>query len=1106
MDRRGKGAPVLDSEERTLGARLLARVALTTAALTTLFLGALAVVEPTALEFTPLTAWLHLGFWITLAVAIQGQVGWTLRHALRRTSAALAEREAAHRDLADAFARLQESERPFERLFNAVPSGLILTRVADGVIVKANEAFERVMGWSREEALGRSTLALGIWPDEAARDRFDAAVHAGGGQAVMFDIPLRVRDGRERVMRLSTMVIEVQGEPMFFSEFSDVTSRRETEAALRLSERRFAAIFQEVPVALAVSEVATGHLLEVNPAFLRLMAAPSPSMLLGRNLVELGVLSPDFRQRVVAFVMSGQGGSLIGPGRRLNGEEYIGEASYAPYELDGKQLMLSCTLDITTRVRAEEELLRAERQYRELVDGVEDVVFSLAPDGTIATLSAAFERITGLAPEPWIGRAFHELLHPDDAARALEEVAQTLRAGPAENPPLRIRAADGRHRLAEIRLAPRFEDGLLTSIFGIGRDVTNRIVLEGARHDAEREREMTLTELAERVKELRVLHQTARLLQTAPQRLEDLIAEWIRLVPVAFRHPECCEARISFGSIVAATPGWRDTPWRLAAPITVAEERGMLEVVYLEERPDAAEGPFLAEERALIDSLVEMLVQYLEVRRYREGLEELVERRTRELRAARDEADQANRAKSTFLATMSHEIRTPMNAVLGNTQLLRRDHSLTPKQRTKVDVILSSGNHLLALLNNVLDMSKVEAGHATITVQAIDLRALLRDVENMFAATAGAKGLSLAFESRGELPRAVSTDAGKVRQVLVNLIGNALKFTVRGGVVIRTASERTGGAGLRITIEVQDSGPGIAAAELPRVFGVFEQTSLGAQVGGSGLGLAISREFAKLLGGELTAASTVGVGSTFRFTFSAQEESVDAARAAAEPLSPARLAPDAPPRRLLVVDDVAEGREVVAELLASVGFDVRAVASGEEALMVHDAWRPDLVLMDLRMPGIGGIEAIRRLREAGSAAVLVAFTASSIDMADEEVYRVGADDLILKPSSDADLLHAIGRHLHVRYLYEEPRPHASSPAAGVSATELLAALLSVVPPALREALEVAALSARTGRIEELAREIAPVAPDAADAVRDLARTFQYDRILAALSAARSPDD
>jgi len=1066
----------------------------------------LGLTPPPVLEFTPLTAWLYLGLWLALAVVIQGQVGWTLRHALRRAAAELAEREAAQRDLKDAFARLQESEERFGRLFGAVPSGLIATRVEDGVIVQVNEAFERVSGWSRTEAQGHSTLSLGIWPDRSNREAFVDAVRGAPDHVVVMDLPLRIRDGRERLMRVSTVVVELRGEQVLLSEVADVTGQRATEAALRLSERRFAAIFQEVPVALAASEVATGRLLEVNAAFLKLVAAPSPSTVLGKNLVELGVVSQELRSRVVEFVQSGRSGKLIVPGRRLNGEEFIGESSYASYMLDGKLLMISCTVDVSDRVRAEEELLRAERQYRDLVNGVEDVVFSLAPDGTISTLSAAFERITGMAPAPWIGKPFQELLHPDDAARAQQEVALSENAGPSENPPLRIRGADGQHRLAEIRLAPRHEDGQLTSIFGIGRDVTERVALEAAHRQAEKERETTLHELGERVKELRLLHQTARLLQTSTQGLEELFAEWIRLVPAALCFPECCEARISFGHIVAATPGWRESPWRLASPILTAEGSGVLEVVYLEERPNADEGPFFAEERSLVDSLVEMLVRYIEVRRYREGLEGLVERRTRELRAARDEADRANRAKSTFLATMSHEIRTPMNAVLGNTQLLRRDRSLTPGQRTKVDVILSSGNHLLTLLNNVLDMSRVEAGHSTINLQVVDLRVLLRDVEHMFAAMAATKGLSLAFESTGDVPRTISTDAGKVRQVLVNLIGNALKFTTQGGIVIRTSSERTAEAGVRIAIEVRDSGPGISAEDLPRVFGAFEQTGLGAQVGGTGLGLAISHEFAKLLGGDLTATSTVGVGSAFRFTLLAQEVSSEAARAAAEHRSPVRLAPGEPTRRLLVVDDVAEGRDVVAELLAGVGFDVRAVESGEAALLVHDAWRPDLVLMDLRMPGIGGVEAIRRLRQAESTAVLIAFTANSIDAADAEVRRAGADDLILKPYSDSELLGAIGRYLKVRYIYDESRPPALTPVTGVAARVPLAAMLSRVPPTLREELRLAVLSARTAKIEELATAIAGVSPDAAEAVRDLALTFKYDRILSAIDATGGIDD
>jgi CheY-like chemotaxis protein len=446
-----------------------------------------------------------------------------------------------------------------------------------------------------------------------------------------------------------------------------------------------------------------------------------------------------------------------------------------------------------------------------------------------------------------------------------------------------------------------------------------------------------------------------------------------------------------------------------------------------------------------------------------------------------------------------------MNAILGYAQLLQRDRSLGQPQQQKVDVILSSGDHLLTLINNILEMSKIEAGRTTLVAEPLDLQSLLEGVRHMFTGLARAKGVDLVFENDDALPPALDGDAGRIRQVVINLLSNAMKFTEKGRVLVRASTDRTPAGTYLITIAVEDTGHGIEPENLEKIFHVFEQSSAGVRAGGSGLGLTISKELARLMGGDLTAVSHLGVGSTFTFSFKAKASATPASSAADAQQRPTRLDVNQPTRRVLVVDDRAENLNMVGELLRQIGFEIRLATSGEEAIEVHDAWQPELVLMDVRMPGIGGLEAIRRLRAAGSKAVLVAFTASLLEGMHQEALAAGARDVVVKPYREADLLRRIGELLDVRYVYDaDNEPATSGAAVDDKPAQSLSRLLKGVPPNLIDQLRDAVVEASTTRIEQLATEIGKYSKDAATEIRALAREFLYDRIESALNEAASP--
>jgi two-component system, sensor histidine kinase and response regulator len=457
-------------------------------------------------------------------------------------------------------------------------------------------------------------------------------------------------------------------------------------------------------------------------------------------------------------------------------------------------------------------------------------------------------------------------------------------------------------------------------------------------------------------------------------------------------------------------------------------------------------------------------------------------------------AEAAAGAKSRFLASMSHEIRTPMNAILGYSQLLQGE-SLPEGQRRKVDAIAASGDHLLSLINDVLEMSRIEAGRTTLSVQAFDLHNLVDTVQSMFREQLTARGIMLDVQMDASVVRGIRSDPGKVRQVLINLVGNALKFTDRGGVTIRVTSAHQGSTGSLITIDVEDTGPGISAEEQVKLFSAFEQTSTGMKHGGTGLGLAISRSFARLLGGDLTLRSTVGKGSIFTFTFLgelAAEEEVSAVRSRSRPT---RLDPSAGRVVALVVDDVASNREVLAEGLTRAGFEVHTASTGEEALDVDARVTPNIILMDLHMPGMGGFAAIRELRARRSSAAIIVTTAST-DPAAERTSEIGAQGLVRKPYREADLLAMISRVLNVKMI--EVRSPDSGPARQAIS---LASELRQLPTTLTNELRAACLQARSGTVIALADRVEPHSPEAAQMIRDIAGNFRYQQLLDALDEA-----
>jgi signal transduction histidine kinase len=477
--------------------------------------------------------------------------------------------------------------------------------------------------------------------------------------------------------------------------------------------------------------------------------------------------------------------------------------------------------------------------------------------------------------------------------------------------------------------------------------------------------------------------------------------------------------------------------------------------------------------------------------------EEIVERKK-----AEEDAAAANRAKSEFLANMSHELRTPLNAILGFTQVMNRNPQLEPEQREYLDIINRSGEHLLDLINDILDLSKIEAGALYLHEKNFDLYRLLDNLEELFQIQAEQKNLDLVFTIAPDVPQYIKTDEQKLRSCLLNLISNGIKFTTYGSVSL--VVERCEALDSYLEFSVSDTGLGMKPEELESLFDAFVQTSAGlASAEGTGLGLAITKKFVQLMGGEITVNSVFGEGTTFQFTIALAEAGV------ADAIAPPRqrvIGIESPQDtyRILVVDDTKTNRLLLVKLLEPIGFAVREAANGLEGIALWESWHPHLILLDTRMPAVGGLEATRAIRtreremSAAEPTIIIALTASVFEERRGEILAAGSDDYLRKPFSEEIIFAKIAQHLGVSYRYEAlpQTPLSSRLFSFVSKPDaFFLEEFAAIPTAWVAELHEAANKLREESVLHLIEQIDEISPPLATALKELADDFRLDEIV-----------
>ncbi|MGI0492694.1 PAS domain S-box protein [Alkalinema pantanalense CENA528] len=937
----------------------------------------------------------------------------------------------------------------------------------------------------------------------------------------------------------------------------------------KASERRYAALTEAVPVGLFRFDH-TGQCVYVNKRWCELTQQP-PETAMGYGWVQ--TIHPDDREWALQAwqqAYAEQGGYYQGEGRYLLPDGQISwfYCQITP-EMDttGNTIgYLGAITDITALKETEANLKRAEteakireQQVISLLNNIPHIAWLKDTESRFLAVNQPFAQACGYTPEQLVGMQDQDIWLLDLAAEYVREDRNVMQSRQQKRVEERLITFDGQEQWLETIKTPIVTDrGEILGTAGIAMDITHRKQTEQALAELNQELEQRVQQRTEE------LQQQTQLLQTILNSMGDGVVvanctgeiilhnpaveqitglpglhsqaqDWQSLWGIYLPNGSPCP--VSHIPLVQAIQGYATDQVEVVLRNAMRPEGVHVEVTA---RPlTDATGSGIGGVAVFRDVTVRKQMEEV-LRQSNLELERRVEDRTAELRQAMESAEAANRTKSAFLANMSHELRTPLNAILGFSQLLAHDPNLNSTHQEQLSIINSSGEHLLGLINDILEMSKIEAGRSTFHPNPFDLRAFLEGLIQMFQLKAEQKGLKLSWERTEVLPQYIQTDENKLRQVLINLLSNAIKFTDRGSVKLRVSCHDVtapnwaipttfNGINLDqaayVICEVEDTGMGIAPEEIHLLFEPFIQSSTQPRLQeGTGLGLPISREFVRLMGGELTVSSQVGQGSCFRFHIPIERVTSDLIPCTHFPQRPIGLAPGQPTYRILVVEDHLANRKLMLLLLQSLGFHVREATNGQEAVELWETWQPHLIWMDMRMPIMNGYEATQQIRQReqshrnllttaiedpqqttatttsparpSTPTKIIALTAGAFAEERTKTLAMGCDDFVTKPLQDRIILDKLVEHLGVRYLFAAPPSSQSSNSAeAVPSIEVALTELQAMPIDWVDQLQQATIEVNVEKILSLLPLIPEEQSDLRLLITHKIHSFDFEQIL-----------
>lgn len=803
------------------------------------------------------------------------------------------------------------------------------------------------------------------------------------------------RDGTPIVVRANASLIRFKGAPAVLSINADITEERARRDELRRSEEQYRLLFDDNPQPMWIFDRDTLRFLAVNEAAVRHYGYSREQF----SKMTLCDIRPDSDVPKFLDVVKEAVGRVHKAGvwrhRTADGSIIDVEVVCSTLLFHGRAAELVTLRDVSEQIRMRAALEQSEAHFRALVEDTRDLITVLDADGLIRYQSPALKRMYGFEPEQLIGKSVFEFIHPEDLPRVLAAIAVGRERGTTETVRYRSLDSTGNWRVLESVGHVLSIGSVAGQIIVNSRDVTERELEQAALRESEQR--LRLAQRAGGIGTFAVDVETGRGSSSGENALlygyeEPKSIDWETWK--ASVHPEDRDRAVLNIQSAIATGAPHYDEFRVIWP------NG--EVRWLSARGQVVTDETIGARRFMgINADIT----------HRKRIEEELER-------ARDAALEASKAKTQFLTSISHEIRTPMNGIIGLTGLLL-DSELTPEQRNDLETVRESALHLLDLINDLLDLSRLEAGKMTLTTAPFKLHDCLAAVIDLVSPQAAAKRLELSFSYAPGMPCHFIGNEGRIRQIVLNFVANAVKFTERGSVSLRAGLSSHNARGSHVRIEVRDTGPGISKELRSRLFQKFVQANSSAnrEHGGTGLGLAISKSLAELMGGSVGVDSEPGRGSTFWVELplpSAAEPPDRAARVRAGAIA---ATGDVIGGRILVAEDNPVNQKLVTRLLTRAGARVDVAGNGKDAVQMWARLPYDLILMDCQMPLVDGYEATRTIRSAeepGERVPILAVTAHAGQDERRRCLDAGMDDYISKPYTAADLIHRVAHWLEAR--------------------------------------------------------------------------------------------